>query len=54
VKVSSTFSLFYEIEKNKRSNFSFSVVIIGWLDPHTIFYLCFCIVQVTGLGIAET
>jgi uncharacterized membrane protein YeaQ/YmgE (transglycosylase-associated protein family) len=50
------------LKKNKRFNFSFSVIIIGglagwlagWLDPHTIFYLCFRVVQITGLGIAET
>jgi hypothetical protein len=47
-----------KLKKKKRSNFSFSVVIIawlaGWLDPHTIFYLYFCVVQITELGIAET
>jgi hypothetical protein len=33
---------------------SLSSLLAGWLDPYTIFYLCFCIVQITGLGIAET
>jgi hypothetical protein len=58
VKISSTFLFFFEIEKKKRSNFSFSVITIGWLagwlDPQKKFYLCFCVVQITGLGIVET